>query len=1155
MSDLKKIFVGQKFKKFPAHTWNKLLAGELRDRGRRSPPDIKTGSPHSPVVVRLHWDGGSGIGAGRVVKLSTPFAVPGTDEIGVSAGLGFGCSAFAANEPLKRYAITLGPIDGGGEGVGYGVIPEAWWALVNVLDTDHEYAQVPAVGGDLLESVAHGELPIVWKPNQTGERWCIVQLLTGSYQLIRGTAVTAVTPVNAAFQIQAVTEFEEHAVAPTAPVWVAAPPGGTTLSEGDYVWAAYHRAFTTHDPGGGPVDVDWVMIPTAESQSTPPLRRFAITSGKFSTTPSVTANWLDFADNPVGDPVVIDDPHLLFAGQDANYISGEAGFRGVALQRSDLAEEDPEPARWEMVAMEGFARWITATYESAISGDSDERKTQDWFRFTGVYATRDQWNRKPPQLVGSPIRWYDDIEDPLVEPIVGDTVLMMLVDADGFPNPVPSEWEDQPWSPLYVPVAVFDRTAVVQVRSDNANDPAGMPVQKAPDVFPGKRANTVGIVPVDNNATSACWITDLSGAARLPNKAFYLARLNGVFNPDVGGGGEERPVYVIEKPGVRFVQGQTTAVVSAAAATFSLTNLTSGYGTAPPAPLQVTQAFPVGYESGQYVLAIEAASGQWVNTPDSGKSRVDALDVVPEFLHNKFFYHGVLPFDEQLYQPVYAGVGYVNVGGNNVAHVSLFTAKAEQGEPGPPGTYNEGYAIDIESGTPPTIHFDPTEITGHAPGAALQIFVHFGGSARTDPLWQTINGYDENKEQLFWHELGTFEAKTLDNYDAGKTQWFVSVMGSWKCFEIENYQAAEYQVFWHKNAGDDKWRCETTEFYAAATDQLLAKHTNDAWEWWNIGSGIEVETGGGVRSLRVNRAQYIIFDGTNAINVDRTLLAADLADGVTITAAGGVLSATGTQFTAGCGVTIVDNEISVNIDDLMGPGLTQGEGCQLAVAIDDCTLMLNAEDELAVDLTTIAGDGLGADFGSPPGSACTLFVKTGCGLMIDTDNVAVKLKTGGYLACDPAEGLSVDQVALAAALADGETITADSGVLSAVGGGGGPTYTAGCGINIASNVISAVVDNCTLVCAGGVLSVDLTTVAGYGLEADYYQGACSLNLDDNGLSLSQNQQFGHDDAGNPIWRSVADWLKTLPGWSTNGTLVLIADDGEIRWEQPNTACT
>lgn len=167
----------------------------------------------------------------------------------------------------------------------------------------------------------------------------------------------------------------------------------------------------------------------------------------------------------------------------------------------------------------------------------------------------------------------------------------------------------------------------------------------------------------------------------------------------------------------------------------------------------------------------------------------------------------------------------------------------------------------------------------------------------------------------------------------------------------------------------------------------------------------------------------------------------------------------GATYTAGCGIDITDDVISVDKADLAGPGLqASSTGCSVEVKY---------------------GNGLTISSGF-------LVLLLGCGLEFDAGAVKAKLDPAGFIDCG-ASGLAVDQISLAAALADGETIIATSGVLSAVGEGG--AYTAGCGITIVGTTIS--VDNADL--AGEGLR---TAETGCALEVQYGSG---LTIDDGDL--------------------------------------------------------
>lgn len=132
----------------------------------------------SPVIVQLVWDGETALEPGATVELGAAVFDPTTSDSAPFSGLIFNCTAFSGAAELSDYAITMGPISSGG-GVGYGIMPEAYWAKVDVTDEAHTNAIIDAAG-TLLASAESGGLRIVWKPSGTGEKWCVVSLMGGS---------------------------------------------------------------------------------------------------------------------------------------------------------------------------------------------------------------------------------------------------------------------------------------------------------------------------------------------------------------------------------------------------------------------------------------------------------------------------------------------------------------------------------------------------------------------------------------------------------------------------------------------------------------------------------------------------------------------------------------------------------------------------------------------------------------------------------------------------------------------------------------------------------------------------------------------------------------------------------------------------------------
>jgi len=202
-------------------------------------------------------------------------------------------------------------------------------------------------------------------------RECDASGIADHFQIVRGAATAAVDVADEAFQIEGIAAYEQFAATPAYPLWVKAPADGVTLAEGDSVWAIWRENVLTFDPGGGDVQVDWLMFEPGSS-NTPPLRRFVLVENKVIGATSATVKWLDHAGTAVGGDVTIYDPAGIFSGRAADGLyTGSVGFEGYALLRSDLAESEPGEPRWEIVVMDQLAEYIKGqlvaktTYPSA----------------------------------------------------------------------------------------------------------------------------------------------------------------------------------------------------------------------------------------------------------------------------------------------------------------------------------------------------------------------------------------------------------------------------------------------------------------------------------------------------------------------------------------------------------------------------------------------------------------------------------------------------------------------------------------------------------------------------------------------------------------------------------------------------------------------
>lgn len=141
--------------------------------------DPRTPKTKSAFRVRLVWSGATAIEPGSMVKLGNAAFDPTDNPQAPFEGLTFHCSPYTGAEELVNYAITMGPISGGtevtGYGVGYGIIPGAYWAKVSVTNTAHTHAAMLTSGVRLGSTTGTG-LRIIWKPSGIGQLWCVVSL-------------------------------------------------------------------------------------------------------------------------------------------------------------------------------------------------------------------------------------------------------------------------------------------------------------------------------------------------------------------------------------------------------------------------------------------------------------------------------------------------------------------------------------------------------------------------------------------------------------------------------------------------------------------------------------------------------------------------------------------------------------------------------------------------------------------------------------------------------------------------------------------------------------------------------------------------------------------------------------------------------------------
>jgi hypothetical protein len=187
---LKTLPIGSKLPTFPGGTFNAAILEILREQGHARPGRAAHDfTERSCALVQLFWNGGGTLRDSSVVKLGAPLFDPGFRASAPYEGLRF---VAGPPDPLDEeeghFAITLGPIEQAS--CGYGYIPGATWARVNISDESHNFATTLA-SDNTLASAYGGRFPMLWRPDADGEQFCIVALLAAGVSILQSFEATS----------------------------------------------------------------------------------------------------------------------------------------------------------------------------------------------------------------------------------------------------------------------------------------------------------------------------------------------------------------------------------------------------------------------------------------------------------------------------------------------------------------------------------------------------------------------------------------------------------------------------------------------------------------------------------------------------------------------------------------------------------------------------------------------------------------------------------------------------------------------------------------------------------------------------------------------------------------------------------------------------
>lgn len=348
MGDLKKFQIGESVGEFPARTWNALVRGEERDRARAAEFAARLDSIESwsSVRVLVRNDSGSLVPAGGVLKLSGVLVEPSDQPSTVFDGPMFTGATPTAAAPDQHLAVMIEPTKD--KYAGYGIVPGAVWAKVNVSNVAHQFAQ-PKAAVDELESSDSSGYPIIWKEGGAGAgKWAVVALQRpsrGNVLYAQVNEASGVTPGDATFTF-------DNAIA-----IVGNMPTGTSGTAQNQYLQAY-------------ANDEWVLLFEAQLTGQWLTERGGL-AGSQVVYFELTQNKSYGDAAKLAKPVLIDGS--LDTGADAFHVVddqhqfyGKIGYRGFAVRYTDEYSEDVPGYR--IITMEGPAHLMVVALSTSYSG-------------------------------------------------------------------------------------------------------------------------------------------------------------------------------------------------------------------------------------------------------------------------------------------------------------------------------------------------------------------------------------------------------------------------------------------------------------------------------------------------------------------------------------------------------------------------------------------------------------------------------------------------------------------------------------------------------------------------------------------------------------------------------------------------------------------
>ena len=173
--DLRKVGRGEPLE-VPASAYNAFVDAAKAHRAEQLTVGRKTLRDQTLNLVMIRNDSGGAVGQYGILVVDEPVLLPSVNETIFKNELALSCIEPIESGPSGqgRFVVLVEPL--ADEAVGLAAVSGVVQVKIDIVDEDHEFADI--IGGETgyLESAETGSAQILWSAPGSGVKWCVVRL-------------------------------------------------------------------------------------------------------------------------------------------------------------------------------------------------------------------------------------------------------------------------------------------------------------------------------------------------------------------------------------------------------------------------------------------------------------------------------------------------------------------------------------------------------------------------------------------------------------------------------------------------------------------------------------------------------------------------------------------------------------------------------------------------------------------------------------------------------------------------------------------------------------------------------------------------------------------------------------------------------------------